>query len=106
MSKRNVYMIIVKASLSYAWKKHTYMTTWIAVCLLVGLCGCIVNMSISDLIYGVVAALLPLIALWIGRALIGLDSWERNRFQMKKMRKKELFMQYLKEYTEKAIRSK
>ena len=45
--------------------------------------------------------MLPLIIKGIGRALLSLDSQERVDFYKEKMRKREAFTNYIKEYIEK-----
>lgn len=101
MGQKEACMILIKASISYAWKKHTYITAWVMMCMLVGVCRGITNLSISALFFGIVTGLLPLVIKGIGRALLSLDSWERANFKLEKMRKREAFTNYIKEYTEK-----
>lgn len=101
MEQKKVYMSLIKASLSYAWKKHAYMTTWITVCILAGICRGIANISISELFLGIITGMLPLIIKGIGRAILSLDSQERADFYKEKMRKREAFTNYIKEYIEK-----
>lgn len=101
MEQKEVYKNLIKASLSYAWKYHTYMTAWVITCMLAGVYRCIINMSISELFFGIVTGLLPLIIKGIGRALLNLDSWERTEFKRMKLRKRETYTNYIKEYIEK-----
>ena len=103
MSQKGACKILIRASLSYAWKKHPYMTVWVVVCILAGICRGVMNTSVVDLLFGVITGLLPLIVKEIGRAILSLDSWERADFQLEKRRKREAFMNYIKEYTEKIV---
>lgn len=103
MSQKRAYKILIRASLSYAWKKHPYMTVWVVACILTGICRSVMNMSVAELLLGIVTGLLPLIIKKIGRALLSLDSWERADFQLEKRCKREAFTNYIKEYTEKIV---
>lgn len=98
---RKSYLIIVKAAVSYVWKTHPYMMTWIMACMAAGVYEGIVGQSIGILFSCILAGALPLIARYIGRALLSLDSSERFRFEMKRKRSKELFMKHLQDYIEK-----
>lgn len=103
MGRKEAYKILIRALLRYAWEKHPYMSAWVAACIFTGICTGIMNTSISNLISGIAAGLLPMIMIGIGRALLSLDSWERANIKSGKMRRKEAFINYIKEYTEKAV---
>lgn len=104
MGGNEAYKILIRASLSYAWKKHPYMTAWVTVCIFTGVCMGIANASISDLLMGIVTGILPMIVTGIGRAVLSLDRWERRNFDINKMRRREAFVNYIKEYTEKSAK--
>lgn len=106
MNRKDAYMIVAKAVASYAIKKHPYMTAWITICTAVGIYMGITEMSVSMMAAGILTGLLPSIAKCAGRALLSLDSWERIKFGKEKDRKRKLFMEYLKEYAEKAVTNK
>ena len=106
MGRKKAYVLVMRATLSYIWKKHPYMTIWVVIGVLVGIYEGIAYMSIAKFFGGLLAGLLPLILKWIARALLSLDSWERSKFQMERMRRRETYTNYVKEYTEKLINSK
>ncbi len=101
MSQKEAYKILIMASLSYAWKRHPYMTIWITIGILLGIHTMITEMSIDNFVAAILTAFLPLILRGAVRALRSLDSWERTEIQMQKMREREAFKKYLKEYIEK-----
>lgn len=103
MGRSEAYKILIRASLSYVWKKHPYMTAWVIACIFTGGCMGVANASISNLIAGIVTGLLPMIATGIGRMVLRLDRWERRNSQLNKMRKREMFANYIKEYTERTV---
>lgn len=95
------YLIIFKAAVSYVWKTHPYMTTWIIVCIAVGIYEGITGKDIAMFFSCILAGIAPVIIKYIGRALLCLDPSERFRYEKKKSRSKELFMKHLQDCIEK-----
>lgn len=106
MNRKDAYMIVVKAAVSYAVKKHPYMTAWIAICTAAGIYIGITEMRVSMLFVGILTGLLPTIAKSAGRTMLSLDGWERIRFGREKEQKRKMFFEYLEEYAEKAVKNK
>lgn len=94
-------MLLIRAALSYAIKKHPYMTVWIVSSLGAEIHGAIADPEGASLVGGILVAFLPLIIKRLFIAAISLDSYERFEISMERARRKELFWKYIKEYIEK-----
>ena len=106
MNRKEAYRIVAKAAVSYAIKKRPYTTAWITICTAAGIYIGVTEQSVSMMINGIFTGLLPGIVKCAGRILLSLDSWERLKFSKEKERKRERFVEYLKEYAEKAVKDK
>ena len=106
MNRKEAYRIVAKAAVSYAKKKRPDTTAGVTICTAAGIYNCITGQRVTIMVKGIFTGLVTGIVKCAGRILLSLDSWERLKFSKEKERKRERFVEYLKEYAEKAVKDK